>query len=106
VAFAAPLAVKKREYVNVDLILNILPKNVRHLFEIAIDLLTVILFTIVFFQAIKFAKLGIGQTSPAMRIPAYIGYSSIILMSIFVLYYAIWNFRDLVLSLGKRGDSK
>ncbi|MGB4199363.1 MAG: TRAP transporter small permease, partial [Tepidanaerobacteraceae bacterium] len=94
VAFAAPLAMKQREYVNVDLVLNYLPKNIRHLFEIIIDLLSIVLFTIVFFQAIKFAKLGVGQTSPAMRIPAYIGFSSIIFLAIFVLYYALGHLKD------------
>lgn len=106
VAFAAPLAMKQREYVNVDLVLNYLPKNIRHLFEIIIDLLSIVLFTIVFFQAIKFAKLGVGQTSPAMRIPAYIGFSSIIFLAIFVLYYALGHLKDQVLSFGKRGDSE
>jgi len=105
VAFAAPLAMKRKEYVNVDLILNILPKNVRNALDTIINLLSVILFTIVFFQAIKFTKLGIGQTSPAMRIPAYVSFSSIMIMSFFVLYYALGNFKEQVCSLGKRGDS-
>ena len=106
VAFAAPLAMKNKEYVNVDLILNILPKNIRKFFDIMIDSLSVVLFTIVFFQAIKFAKLGIGQTSPAMRIPAYVGFSSIMFMAIFVLYYALGNLKERIFSLGERGDSK
>ncbi|HHY43076.1 MAG TPA: TRAP transporter small permease [Thermoanaerobacterales bacterium] len=105
VAFAAPLAMKDKQYVNVDLILNLLPKNMRNVFDTLINLLSVVLFTVVFFQAIKFARLGIGQTSPAMRIPAYIGFSSITIMSLFVLYYALWNFKDQLSSLGKRGDS-
>jgi len=106
VAFSAPLAMKKREYVNVDLILNVLPEYVRQIFDIFIDLLSCVLFTIVFFQAIKFAKLGIGQTSPAMRIPAYIGFSSIMLLAIFVLYYGLGNLKERLFSLNRRGVSK
>ncbi|WP_213995907.1 TRAP transporter small permease [Tepidanaerobacter syntrophicus] len=106
IAFAAPLAMKNKEYVNVDLILNILPKNIRKIFDIMIDLLSVVLFIIVFFQAIKFAKLGVGQTSPAMRIPAYVNFSSISIMAFFVLYYALGNLRNQVRSLDKRGDFK
>lgn len=104
VAFSAPLAMKRKEYVNVDLILNILPQNIRNIFDTVINFLTVILFTIVFFQAIKFAKLGIGQTSPALRIPAYIGFSSIMILAIFALYYAALNLKDQLRSIGKRSD--
>jgi len=106
VAFAAPLAMKRREYVNVDLILNVLPKKVRHIFDIVIDILTIVLFTTVFFQAIKFARLGIGQTSPAMRIPAYIGFSSVLFLATFVLYYAVGNLKGLLISSDKRGVSE
>ena len=105
VAFSAPLAMKRKEYVNVDLILNILPQNIRNIFDTIINSLSIILFTIVFFQAIKFAKLGIGQTSPAMRIPAYIGFSSVMLLAIFVLYYAVMNFKEQLSSSDKRSDA-
>lgn len=106
VAFAAPLAMKKREYVNVDLVLNVLPKNARKVFDIIIDLFSVALFIMVFFQAIKFAKLGIGQTSPAMRIPMYIGFSSIIFLTTFVSYYAIINFINRVHSSLGEGEAE
>lgn len=103
IAFAAPLAMKNQEYVNVDIILDALTTNTKRILKLAIHTITVIFFSIVFIQAIKFTKLGIGQTSPSMSIPMYINFFSTIIMTIFIIYYAIGN---LVASLKERGDIK
>jgi TRAP-type C4-dicarboxylate transport system permease small subunit len=106
VAFAAPLAMKKQEYVNVDIILNALSANAKKALELIIHAITIIFFSIVFFQAIKFAKLGIGQTSPSMSIPMYISYFSTTIMIVFIIYYAIGNLLKDVVSFKERGDIK
>lgn len=101
VAFAAPLAMKKQEYVNVDIVLNALPKGARRVLELMIYIINVVLFSIVFVQAIKFAKLGIGQTSATMKIPMYISYSSIAIMTFFIVFYALHNLMRFISSSKK-----
>lgn len=88
IAFAAPLAMKYQEFVNVDIILTKMSKKARKNFYIGINLLTVILFVIVFFQGIDFAKLGIGQRSATMKFSMFISYSSIYLMALGIIKYA------------------
>jgi len=102
VAFAAPLAMKKQEYVNVDIVLTKLSKGARRALELTIRIINVILFSIVFFQAIKFAKLGIGQTSATMRIPMYISYSSIAIMTFFITFYAVHDLMRFISGLKKK----
>jgi TRAP-type C4-dicarboxylate transport system permease small subunit len=91
VAFAAPLAMKKKEFVNVDILFNILPKTMKNIIEFIIYIITVILFVIVFIYGIQFAQLGINQMSPTMHIPMAIAYSSIAISSFFIVAYAILN---------------
>lgn len=104
VVFAAPLAMKKREYVNVDIFLEILPQKVRTGLEILINAGSAVLFVFVFLRGIDFAKIGVGQTSATLGIPMTIAYSSIAITSFFIAIYGIYNFVDHIRSLGNRGD--
>ena len=104
VVFAAPLAMKKKEYVNVDLLLNIMPEGVRKIAELLIQAATVGLFALVFTKGIEFAKLGIGQSSPTLGIPMYYAYSSISITSFFIMIYAIYNLIGNIRGMKDRGD--
>ncbi len=104
VAFAAPLAMEKQEYVNVDILLNALSDNAKKVLQLIIHIITIAFFSVVFFQAIKFTKLGIGQTSPSMSIPMYVSYFSTIIMNFFIIYYAVNNFLKDIIGFKGGGD--
>ncbi|MFT9495067.1 TRAP transporter small permease [Anaerosolibacter sp.] len=104
IVFAAPLAMKKREYVNVDLLLNIMPDRIRKTVEFLIDIVSTALFVIVFIKGTEFAKLGIGQTSAILRIPMQIGYSSIAITTFFIAIYGIYHIIRQVRGVIDRGD--
>ncbi len=89
VAFAAPIAIKKNEYVRVDILISKLDRRLHEIVDAIIYLvLAVFIFTIAYY-AIPFAQLGIGQTSPAMGLSMFIPYGSIIMMSFFIGVYSI-----------------
>lgn len=104
VAFGAPLAMKKNEYVNVDILTSLLPKRVRHGLEAIIYLATVVLFSVVFIYGMEFAKLGVTQMSPTMGMPMTIAYSSITITAFCIIVYAIYNFVGHIANK-KRGDT-
>ncbi|AOT70713.1 TRAP transporter small permease [Geosporobacter ferrireducens] len=104
VVFAAPLAMKKREYVNVDMLLNIMPKGMRKAIELLIQIASIGLFGVVFIKGIEFAKLGMGQTSATLGIPMYRIYSSIAITSFFIMIYGIYNFVSDIRGMRDRGD--
>lgn len=106
VAFAAPLAMKKKEYVNVDILFNILPKTVRNILEFLIYIVTVVLFVIVFIYGIQFAQLGVSQMSPTMGIPMIVAYSSITVAAFFIITYGILNFINYIRDLKGGGELK
>ncbi|MEW9124252.1 MAG: TRAP transporter small permease subunit [Thermotaleaceae bacterium] len=105
VAFGAPLAMKRKEFVNVDILTSILPKGVRKFLEILSYLITVILFTVVFLKGIDFAELGVVQKSITMRIPMSIAFSTISITSFFILLYTVLHLFYYLRDIGKTGDN-
>ncbi|HHV38293.1 MAG TPA: TRAP transporter small permease [Tepidimicrobium sp.] len=104
IVFAAPLAMKNKEYVNVDLILNILPEKGKRALNIFINGISAILFILVSIKGIDFARLGIGQSSATLGISMSIMYAGIGLTSLFIAIYAIYNFIDYIRNMGRGGE--
>lgn len=100
VSFAAPLAMKRREYVNVELFHDSLPQKIRHILNIVIELITISLFGIVFFNGLSFVQLGMNQVSVTMGYKMSVAYVSIPLMTAFILMYSILHLMSLIKKRG------
>lgn len=105
VAFAAPFAMKKKEFVNVDIIVKIVPKPVGIVLEVFGYLITIILFVVLLINALAFAKLGVNQLSATMDIPMSVAYSSIFTTAVFILFYAIVNLIGYIGNIKKGSES-
>lgn len=104
IVFAAPLAMKHREYVNVDILISILPEWAKKAFNIFINAISTILFILVAIKGIDFARIGIGQSSATMAIPMSLMYASIGITSLFIAIYGIYNLIDYIRSTRRSGD--
>jgi len=89
VAFAGPIALKKNEYVKVDLIVEKLNSKVKMILEVLIYIVLSLFFLTLSYYSVPFAKLGIGQTSPAIGLSMFIPYASILVLSFFIGIYSI-----------------
>lgn len=67
VAFGVGLSIRSGDLVNVDLVLNVLPKPLRRALETAAFALTAALGAIIFMPALDFMAIGEMQTSPALE---------------------------------------
>jgi len=103
VAFGAPLAMKKEEYVNVDIIMDLMSKKVRNISQIIIYIMTIGLFALVFKESLGFMQLGMSQRSPTLGIPMSVAYSAITIASFFILLYGIVNLYRYIQNLKSRG---
>jgi len=103
IVFAAPIAMKHKDYVNVDILINLLSGNARKALNIFINGISAILFIIVAIKGIDYARIGIGQSSATMGIPMSIMYASMGITSFFIVIYAIYNFVDYLRNI-KTGD--
>lgn len=86
---AAPLALKRQEFVRVDIILNRLDKKTQDSLEIATYILLNIFFIVIAYEGFTFGELGLKQTSPAMGLPMYLSYGTICYSGIFLLIYGV-----------------
>lgn len=89
IAFGAPLALKRGEYVRVDILINMFPKRIQDILDGIIYLVLTIFFLIITYCGYTFGSLGLTQTSPAMGLPMYIPYMSIGLSGAFLTVYGI-----------------
>ncbi len=105
VAFGAPLAMKHEEFVNVDIVLNMLSRKVRDIFDIIIHIMTIGLFAIVLKESYTFVIIGQRQTSPTLGFPMSIAHATITVASFFILIYAIVNLFHYIQDLKKRGGT-
>lgn len=86
---AAPIALKRNEFVRVDILLVKLNKKVQYIFEIITYCLLNIFFLIIAYEGFTFGNLGVKQTSPAMGIPMYLSYGTVCYSGIFLLIYGL-----------------
>lgn len=89
IAFGAPLALKRGEYVRVDILINIFSQKIQDILDGIIYLILTIFFLIITYYGYTFGSLGITQTSPAMGIPMYIPYMSIGISGAFLTIYGV-----------------
>lgn len=104
VAFGAPLAMKNGEYINVDILLEKLPKKVRYISEAIIEIAAVSLFVIVFVNSIEFLQIGSYQTSATLGIPMSVAYFSITMTSALIVLYGTINVVNRIRFLMRRDD--
>ena len=91
VAFGSSVAVHKKEFVAVDLIIDFLPKIIRKLIELVINIVLLLFVTFVLLKSVlSFAILEYMMVSTAMQVPMqYIYFSMIILFGLLILSFVM-----------------
>ena len=91
VAFGSSVAVHKKEFVAVDLIIDFLPKIIRKLIELVINIVLLLFVTFVLLMSVlSFEILEYRMVSTAMQVPMqYIYFSMIILFGLLILSFVM-----------------
>ena len=108
VAFGASVAVHKKEFVAVDLIIDFLPKIIRKLIELVINIVLLLFVTFVLLKSVLgFAILEYRMVSTAMQVPMqYIYFSMIILFGLLILSFVmeiLYQVKEILSSKGEKG---
>lgn len=107
ISFGAPLALKKKEFINVDLLINLFPKKIKQVYEGIVYLIIAILSAIIAFQSYTFMVIGKGQTSATMTfIDMSIIHASIGITVIFLTIYAVIHVLDHFKGLRKGSENE
>ncbi|MGP4079040.1 TRAP transporter small permease [Pseudalkalibacillus sp. R45] len=91
IAFAAPVAMEKREYVRVDLLVSILPDKIRKYYDALIYLVLGIFSASMINYAYQFSLIGKNQSSATLTVKMYYIYSSMTVIFIFLALYSFLN---------------
>lgn len=105
VSFAAPLALRDKEFINVELLLNYLPKKVRQIYEGIIYLLIVLFSAITTYYGYKFILIGRGQTSATMAIDMSVIHACIAITMFFIGIYALLHVFDYFKGLQRESEN-
>ena len=108
VAFGSSVAVHKKEFVAVDLIIDFLPKIIRKLIELVINIVLLLFVTFVLLKSVLgFAILEYRMVSTAMQVPMqYIYFSMIILFGLLILSFVmeiLYQVKEILSSKGEKG---
>ncbi|UOQ94708.1 TRAP transporter small permease [Halobacillus shinanisalinarum] len=105
VAFGAPVAMKKREYISVDLLVGFLPEKVKKYYNAFIYLVLGLFSSMLVIHAYGFALLGENQTSATLGVEMYYIHFSMVITLIFLAIYSFLNiFHILTGNTGEKGE--
>lgn len=91
IAFGAPVAMERKAYITVDLLIDFLPLKVKKIYSAIIYLVLGLFSSMLVFYSYDFAMLGQGQTSPTLRIEMIYIYFSMIIAFVFLAWYCFLN---------------
>lgn len=89
ISFGAPIALLKNEYINVDLIIGMLSKSVRRVYELIIYIIILLLSIVMTKEGYGFMLLGRTQKSATMPFKMSLIHASIFLMALFLSLFCL-----------------
>ncbi|WP_298829553.1 TRAP transporter small permease [uncultured Planococcus sp.] len=96
IAFGAPLALMRNEFINVDMLLNRMSNNFRRYYEVIIYLAIIVLSLVMVVEGYNFTLLGDNQRSATMPFQMSVVHASLLIMSVFLVFYAVIKIVDLI----------
>lgn len=90
VSFAAGLAMKNDFYVHLDMFYSRFPPRFKRFLNVAIPVISLLLFLIMAAYSIEFVLLGIPEKSPSMGFNMGVAFISMFIMAASISYY-LWK---------------
>ncbi|WGG46539.1 TRAP transporter small permease [Rossellomorea sp. DA94] len=105
ISFGAPLALKNKEFISVDILTGLLPQKVQEYYEAFIYLVVVILSFVIAYHGYTFIEVGKGQTSATMAVDMSVIHASIAISFVFIAIYAIFHVMNVFIHPKERSES-
>ncbi|PTM56594.1 TRAP transporter small permease [Desmospora activa] len=87
VVFAAPLGIRKGEFIKVEVLFNRLPAKRRAVYEGVIYSVITLLCGVILVQSFSFYQLGIGFSSSTLHVEMSTFYASMVILFLFLVVY-------------------
>ncbi|MGN7312892.1 TRAP transporter small permease [Alkalicoccobacillus gibsonii] len=89
ITVAAPLAIRKNEFIKVDMLLTMLPAHIRRIYECVTYAIVGVFGIILFVTGIRFFQLGTEFTSPTIGFQMSYVYISVPILAFLIVLYSI-----------------
>lgn len=86
---AAPLALRKQEFIRVDMLILALPEKTRRVYECVIATLVFIFSIVVFVYGIHFFQLGLDFYAPTLGFSMAYAYAAVPLLGVLLMIYSV-----------------
>ncbi|GLO64517.1 MULTISPECIES: TRAP transporter small permease [Oceanobacillus] len=89
IVIAAPLALRKQEFIKVDMLIEFLPKHVRRIYESVIAVLILLFSVVLFIYGFNLVTLGIDFYAPTLGFSMAYTYAAIPLLAVLLIVYSV-----------------
>lgn len=103
IAFGAPVAMERNEYISVDLLVGLLPRKIKKYYDAFIYLVLGSFSAFLVSYAYEFALLGKAQTSATLEIEMFYIHFSMVITFVFLAFYSFVNVFYILTRKGEEG---
>ncbi|ALA52963.1 TRAP transporter small permease [Shouchella clausii] len=103
---AAPLALRKNEFIRVDMVLAPLKEKTKRLYESIILGLVFAFSVVLFVEGIRFYQLGLDFIAPTMGFSMSYVYAAVPLLAFLIMVYSLVSIVDRTRPLEKEGNEE
>ncbi|WP_413377439.1 TRAP transporter small permease [Alkalihalobacillus sp. 1P02AB] len=89
ITVAAPLAIRKNEFIRVDMLIMLLPEKGRRNYEIFISSIIFLFGIVLFIEGLNFYKLGLDFISPTLGMQMSYVYVAVPILAVLIMVYSI-----------------
>ncbi|WP_059105353.1 TRAP transporter small permease [Shouchella shacheensis] len=89
IAFAAPLALRKNEFIRVDMLIMALPEKGRRIYESVIAGLVFVFAVFLLVEGVTFYRLGLDFVSPTVGIQMSYVYAMVPVLAVLLMLYSV-----------------
>ena len=89
VFLGAALGMREKGHLNVDVVFNTLPENIRKAAGLGINILLLAFFVFIFILGMQFTQSGLTQGAPYLKMPMAVYYFCVPLSALLMFYYLI-----------------
>ncbi len=98
ISFAAPIAMERREYVRVDILINLIPERIRKFYDAFVYLLLGVFSGTMIYYAYQFVLLGKNQSSATLMVKMSYIYASMVITFVLIAIYSLVNIYQILVN--------
>ncbi|TMW72291.1 TRAP transporter small permease [Alteribacter natronophilus] len=106
VAFGAPVAMKRQEFISIDFIFSAFPERIRHYYYAFVSVIVAATAFFIAYHGWSFIQTGQGQSSATMPVQMSWIHASISISMIFIGAYAVMNMIAYIKNKGNGGEEQ